>query len=221
MTADRTKTILAFGDSLTWGSDPVTSDRHPRAARWPNAMAAELGDGFDVVTDGLRGRTTAWDDHLGEGDRNGARLLPTILATHAPVDLVIIMLGTNDMKPQMAGQAMGASKGMRRLAEIVLFGRQSMNRPPEAQVLLVSPPPLVPTQNEDFAAMFTDGVAESRDLARLYRRQADELGCAFFDAGTVAKTSPADGVHLDAENTAAIGRALAPIARSMLSDAAN
>ena len=216
MAGDATHTILAFGDSLTWGSDPVTAERHPHSGRWPSVLGGELGESYEVIAEGLRGRTTAWDDHLGEGDRNGARILPTLLATHAPVDLVIIMLGTNDMKPQMSGLAIGAMQGMRRLAEIVLSSRQSIPEPPNTQVLLVSPPPLVPTANEDFTAMFTSGIAESKNLARLYRRQAEELGCAFFDAGTVAATSPADGVHLDADNTAAIGRALAPVVRSIL-----
>ena len=83
-------------------------------------------------------------------------------------------------------------------------------------MLIVSPPPLSARTNAEFAAMFAGGIAASQKLAALYRELADEMGCGFFDAGTVAKTTPLDGVHLDAENTRAIGTALAPVVRKML-----
>ena len=83
-------------------------------------------------------------------------------------------------------------------------------------MLIVSPPPLSETADADFAAMFDGGIAESQKLAGLYREVADQYGCGFFDAGTVAGTTPLDGVHLDAANTRAIGTALAPVVRQML-----
>jgi lysophospholipase L1-like esterase len=210
------KTILCYGDSLTWGSDPATGVRHRREDRWPQVLAASLGNGVDVITDGLRGRTTGYDEHLADCDRNGVRVLPTVLYTHAPLDLVIIMLGSNDMKPHIAGTGLAAMQGMRRLVELVRINalRDGSTEPPD--VLIVSPPPLCETASLEYAAMFAGGVAQSKMLASLYRDLADEQGCDFFDAGTVAKTSPLDGVHLDAENTRAIGRAIAPIARLML-----
>ncbi len=84
------------------------------------------------------------------------------------------------------------------------------------QVLLVSPPPVSRTENAEFAGMFAGGDAASRKLAGFYSQLADEVGCGFFDAGSVAETTPLDGVHLDAENTRAIGTALAPVVRVML-----
>jgi hypothetical protein len=83
-----------------------------------------------VVADGLNGRTTAFDDYTGDCDRNGARTLPTALHAHAPLDLVIIMLGSNDMKPVIAGTAHAASKGMRRCCNWSGFttGRSSRSR---------------------------------------------------------------------------------------------
>jgi lysophospholipase L1-like esterase len=209
------KTVLCYGDSLTWGYSAEGPSRHPLSDRWPSVLQAALGGTVTVIPEGLNGRTTAFDDHLADADRNGARLLPTILATHAPLDLVIIMLGANDMKPFISGHAYGSKQGVERLVEIV---RRHVYPFAGAapQVLLVSPPPLAATADPDFAAMFDGGIAESQKLARFYREVADWHGCGFFDAGTVASTTPLDGVHLDAANTPAIGTALAPVMRQML-----
>jgi lysophospholipase L1-like esterase len=209
------KNVLCYGDSLTWGYDPVNRMRHAFEDRWPSALAAALGEGTQVVADGLNGRTTAFDDHTADCDRNGARTLPTVLHTHAPLDLVIIMLGSNDMKPVICGSAHSASKGIRRLIDLVrLHGWPVEQEPP--QILVVSPPPLVDTADPDFAAMFEGGVGQSAMLASFYADLADEIGAGFFDAGSVAECSVVDGVHLDAVNTRAIGRGLAPVAKLLL-----
>lgn len=210
------KTILCYGDSITWGLDPATGGRHDFADRWPNVLQARLGSQAHVATDGLRGRTTAYDDHLAACDRNGVRILPTSLYTHAPLDLVILMLGSNDMKPAIAGTALAAMQGMRRLVGIVRLNatRDATSEPPSA--LIVAPPPLSETADPEFAAMFAGGIGQSRMIAGFYADLADAEGCGFFDAGSVAATTPLDGVHLDAANTRAIGKGLEPMVRMML-----
>ena len=210
------KTILCYGDSLTWGSDPAVGVRHPAGHRWPEALSEALGGKANVIADGLRGRTTAYDDHLAECDRNGARLLPTALYTHAPVDLVILLLGVNDLKPHIAGTALGAMQGMRRLISICKRHNPGIAGQAAPEILVVAPPPLVETANQEFAAMFAGGVEQSGMLAMFYADLADEQEVGFYDASSVARASPIDGVHLDAENTRAIGRALAPIVSAML-----
>ena len=92
----------------------------------------------------------------------------------------------------------------------------SFEREEQPGILIVSPPPLCETANTAFAAMFAGGVEQSAMLATLYADLADETGCGFFDAGSVAQTTPLDGVHLDAENTRAVGRGLEPVVRMML-----
>ena len=210
------KTVLCYGDSLTWGYSAESLGRHDFADRWPSVLAAALGSEVTVIAEGLNGRTTAYDDHLADCDRNGARILPTVLHSHDPLDLVIIMLGANDMKPVICGQAFGAVQGMERLIELVRHHAWSFGREEGPEILVVAPPPLCETANAAFAAMFAGGVEQSAMLASLYRDLADEKGCGFFDAGSVARTTPLDGVHLDAENTRALGRALEPVARMML-----
>ncbi len=209
------KTVLAFGDSLTWGYDPEGPGRHLRDNRWPVALAKALDGRAEVIAEGLNGRTTAFDDHLGEADRNGARVLPMLLTSHKPIDLVIVMLGTNDLKPAIAGHAIAAKQGMGRLVGLIRRHDWSLGASAPA-ALIVSPPPFCETDNADFAAMFESRIGESRLLAGMYADLARELGCGFFDAGTVAATTPLDGIHLDADNTRAIGEALAPVAAEML-----
>jgi lysophospholipase L1-like esterase len=209
------KTILCYGDSLTWGYDAAGPSRHALGDRWPNVLQRLLGEKARVIAEGLNGRTTAFDDHTAGVDRNGARVLPTVLSTHAPLDLVIIMLGSNDMKPFLCGQAIGARQGMRRLVEIVRnhaypFGYDV------PEILLVAPPVLSQTGDPDFAATFRGGVEQSAMLASFYSDLADIEGCGFYDAASVARTTPLDGVHLDADNTRAIGKGLEPIVRMML-----
>jgi len=106
------KTILCYGDSLTWGYDAASLGRHALEDRWPSVLKAALDDDdIEVIAEGLNGRTTAFDDHLAGADRNGARLLPTVLTTHAPIDIIVIMLGANDMKPWIHGNPVAAKQG--------------------------------------------------------------------------------------------------------------
>ncbi|BCH54270.1 arylesterase [Agrobacterium vitis] len=209
------KTVLAYGDSLTWGYDPVALGRHAHEDRWTSVLQKALGHGVRVIAEGLNGRTTAYDDHLADCDRNGVRLLPSILETHKPLDLVILMLGTNDLKSGIQGTAIGATSGIKRLVKLVHQHDWGFDfEGPD--VLIVSPPPIRETANVMFGAMFNHSIEEGGMLASMYRDAADELGCGFFDAGSVAKTTPLDGIHLDADNTRAIGRGLEPVVRMML-----
>ncbi|MBA3042026.1 MAG: SGNH/GDSL hydrolase family protein [Alphaproteobacteria bacterium] len=209
------KTVLCYGDSLTWGYDPLTVGRHPHGDRWPSVLGAALGPQVNVIAEGLNGRTTAYDDHLADCERNGVKLLPSVLESHKPLDLVILLLGTNDMKRGIAGTAIGATKGIDRLVKLIRhhdwgFGFEV------PEILIVSPPAICETSNVHFAAMFRGALEESAMLASFYRDLADETGCGFFDAGSVSQTSPLDGIHLDADNTRAIGRGIEPVVRMLL-----
>jgi lysophospholipase L1-like esterase len=207
-----TKPILAFGDSLTWGADAASLGRHAHADRWPNALAAGLGGHVRVIEEGLNGRMTVHEDPTVFECRNGAMALPMLLASHQPLDLVIIMLGTNDLKRFRAIDAMW---GMERLIEIVQsFPYNELYAKP--QLLIISPPHVAMTQDEDFAAMFGHAIEESRKFAYHYERLAKLKNVHFFDAGRAAKADPVDGVHLDAANTRALGEALVPLVRSIL-----
>ena len=209
------KKVLCFGDSLTWGYQAPDGERLDYQDRWPSVLQTALGKDALFIAEGLNGRTTAFDDPLAPEDRNGARILPTLLGSHAPLDLVIIMLGSNDMKPVVAGSAFASRSGVKRLIEIIRHHpyRTGMDVP---EILIVAPPLICESADPFFAATFAGGIQESRKLGLLLADLADDSECGFFDASQVAKTTPYDGVHLDAANTRAIGQALEPVVRLML-----
>jgi lysophospholipase L1-like esterase len=206
------KAILCFGDSLTWGFEAGTWHRHPFEARWPNALAAGLKGRARCIEEGLNGRTTVYPDPTDSTDLSGASSLPVLLKSHQPLDLVIMMLGTNDLK---RARAFDAALGMHRL--IVMIQRfEYMPGYAAPKILIVSPPPLCETSDPFFRDLWGHAIAESRHLARYYAEVAAEDGVQFFDGGTVARTDPRDGGHLDCENTRGLGAALVPVVERIL-----
>lgn len=212
------KSILCYGDSITYGANPVPGGpRHAYEDRWPSALEAALPGKVRCIAEGLGGRTTVLDDWYSGADRNGGRILPTLLRSHGPLDMVIIMLGTNDLKPFLGRTAQEAANGNRRLVQIVR-GFAAAERQPQPKIILVSPVELCATDHPEMLLHFGEGaaIAESKKFSKWYRQRAAEEGVAFFDAASVAKPSPLDGVHLDAENTRAIGAGLAPLVKDLL-----
>ncbi len=212
------KTILAYGDSLTYGANPIPGGpRHAYEDRWPTALEQGLGGKARVIAEGLGGRTTVHDDWFANADRNGARVLPTLLESHSPLDLVIIMLGTNDIKPFHGRTAGEAGRGMARLVQIIR-GHYAGKLQAAPEIILVSPPPIIKGDWADMMDHFgpDDAIATSVDLHREYAKRAAEQQVHFFDAGTVAKTDPRDGIHLDPANTRAIGTGLVPLVTKVL-----
>lgn len=204
------RTVLAFGDSLTYGTRPDAEARHAFEDRWPNVLAAGLPD-VHVIAEGLGGRFSAFDGPFGGFERNGARLLPTLLQTHAPLDLVIVMLGTNDIWNAEVSPRL-AAVGTSRLIEQITSHDYRYGAP-APKILIVSPPRACQTASGDVAARVIEDVAA---LPAAQKAVAEARGCAWFDASTVAEPSPADGVHLDAANTRAIGTALIPVVAALL-----
>jgi lysophospholipase L1-like esterase len=208
------KTILAFGDNLTWGFNVETGTRYAYEDRWPTVLEQGLGGAARLIAEGLGGRTTAFDDHTGLPDRNGARILPTSLGMHMPLDAIIVMLGNSELRKYI-GNAVGAAHGMKRLIEIIRT--YPYVRPYAApSIVVVAPPRLVATKHPDLGPMFEGSIEESARLAEYHRCLSEDTGVTFFDAATVATVSPLDGAHLDTANTRALGAALVPIMKQVL-----
>lgn len=201
------RTILCYGDSNTWGCIPEAGEgearRFPLEQRWPSVLARELGAGHQVVAEGLNGRTTVWDDPLEPG-RNGRTYLLPCLLSHSPVSLVVMMLGTNDLKFRIGARAGDIAQGAGLLLDDVLAAGV-----PHA--LLVCPPPLA-GEDEEFAG----GLEKSRGLARHYAAVAAARGCAFIDAGEHIRSSELDGIHFDADQHERLGRVVAETVRASL-----
>lgn len=207
-------TILCYGDSNTWGHDPESGQRLPREKRWPGVLA-KLVPGCEIVEEGLPGRTTILDDPFEEG-RNGLAYLAPCLGSHAPIDLVVLMLGTNDVKTIFPLDAAGIAAGADRLANVIRRSRCGPAQGPP-QVLLVAPPPVTdPGPVQRVWGFSAASVARARELGGFCRAAAERSGYRFLDAGAVAAVSPADGVHLDERAHQALGAAIAGSVRSIL-----
>ncbi len=209
------KTILAFGDSLTWGFEAGAFKRHAFENRWPNALAAGLNGKARVIEEGLNGRTTSYPDHTVQVERNGAVALPMLLTTHQPLDLVIIMLGTNDLKYVNRCRAFDAAQGIENLVELTKRC-EYLEGYAVPQILIISPPPLVPTTDEFFNDLWGHARPESMLLAKHYRRVAKDTGSHFFEAGSVVSCDPTDGGHMSAADTRKLGEALVPVVKEIL-----
>jgi lysophospholipase L1-like esterase len=210
-----TRTIVCFGDSNTHGAhpDPSVGGRHPRDVRWPGVLRAALGEGFEVIEEGLNGRCTVWDAPIEPG-RNGSDYLAPCLLSHRPVDLVIIMLGTNDLK-RIYGQT--ASEIACGAGTLVDMARGTLAGPGDTppRVLLVAPVPVMLTPHSEMWG-FGAAIEESKRLAPMYGLMAAGKGVGFLDAGSVTQVSPLDGVHLDEAAHAALGTAMAGAVRAEL-----
>ncbi|MDR2798777.1 MAG: SGNH/GDSL hydrolase family protein [Treponema sp.] len=211
------KTILCYGDSNTWGYNPHNGSRYDHKTRWPMVLKRLLNQGcheddpaFWVVEEGQNSRTSCREDPI-EGDRNGLRQLIPILESHKPLDMVVVMLGTNDLKLRFNPVPYDIAWGVQRVVAAIQDSRTGPNEQ-SPQVLMICPPPTVDAPG--FKHIFGETQELSKKLAHWYRAFALERGAAFLDAGKVIQTSKADGIHLDPEAHRKLAEAVAEIVRT-------
>lgn len=183
--------ILCYGDSNTHGTCPLPAPgvdlRHPPGDRWPDVMAAALGPDHRVLDEGLPGRTTVHDDPVEGGMRNGATVLPAVLHSHKPIDLMILMLGTNDLKTRFSVSAWEIARSVERLA--LMAQAEGVVR----DIVLVAPAPVRETGS--LAEVFAGAEARQRRLDGFMAAVAKKHGFGFVSAGDHVTVSDMDGVH--------------------------
>jgi len=207
------KHILCFGDSNTHGYRPDTfDDRYDYEDRWTIRLGGLLGSGYHIIEDGLNGRTTVFNDPFKPGKR-GIDDVYNISITHKPLDLVIIMLGTNDTKQVFNATTKSIAYGLGMLIAKFQEYADEIGNP---KILIVSPIHIEPGidtggfENFDISAHY-----KSLEFASYFRHTAEKLGCAFFDAATVAHAGE-DCLHMTKESHDALARALSPVVRELL-----
>ena len=208
------KTIVCYGDSNTWGYDPATSTRFAPDVRWTGVMAAELGAGYRVVEEGLSGRTTVWEDPI-EEHRNGKTYLMPCMMSHKPIDLVILMLGTNDLKTRFNVSASDIASGAALLAEKILASDTGIDGA-APQVLLAAPPPVGTLDSTRLEPLFAGSEEKSQQFDHWYRLKAEELGIPYFNAGDHVTCSPLDAIHYEAAEHHRLGLAMAQKVREIM-----
>lgn len=194
------KRILCYGDSNTWAHNVETDGRFGPDVRWTGVLQSVLGREYIVIEEGLGGRTTVRDDPY-EPHRNGRTYLIPCLLSHAPLDLIIMMLGTNDLKNRFGVSAKDIGRGISLLCDDI-----QATSGEAVDILIVAPAPL--SEQIDPEDMFGGGIATSKKLGAAYQLVAETKGVDFFDAATVVTLVGGDGIHLSAENHGALGHAL-------------
>lgn len=212
------KNIMVFRDSNTWGWNPCNDlvaplQRWDDDVRWTGVLQNLLGDEYKVMNEGLNGRTTVWNDPIEEYRCGKDQIIPA-LDICAPLDLVIIMIGTNDLKVRYSVSAQDIANGAALILDKTLnqTGAFRNNTP---KVLFICPPPLGPIENGVFADMFEGNYEKSTKLSAFYRDAAKARNVAFLDAGTIVTSSQEDGLHLQADQHKLLGEAVAKIVADM------
>ena len=210
------KNILCFGDSNTWGYSPHDGSRHPPDVRWTGVLQKTLGTDYRIIEEGLNGRTTFINE---EGDdarpfRSGSDVFSMILESHRPLDLVTIMLGTNDLKLEFNLSVREIAQGVKELCEIVLSSEYLIDNPPK--LLLISPIHIGSTIQPDQEEFFEQAREKSYQFAEHYQRVAEELGIHFLDAAKIVSPSEGEGVHWDADQHIKFGKELSILIRQLI-----
>ncbi|MFB5148004.1 SGNH/GDSL hydrolase family protein [Burkholderia orbicola] len=206
------KTVLCYGDSNTHGTRPMTNpgvlERFDRKDRWTGILAETLGPDWRIVEEGLPARTTVHDDPIEGRHKNGLSYLRPCLESHLPIDVVILMLGTNDLKTRFSVTPADIAISVSALlAELAACRAGPAGTSP--QVLLMAPAPIV--EVGFLGEIFTGGAAKSRQLAPLYEQVARATGVHYLDVGQIIEVSPVDGVHFAADQHRVLGEKLAEI----------
>ena len=205
------KNILCFGDSNTWGYNPELKLRYDRSTRWTGILQKLLGTDYYIIEEGLNGRTTVWDDPIEEG-RCGKQYLSPCLISHKPLDLVVLMLGTNDLKKRFDVSVDDIARGLDLLVEkIQKSGTGREDSAPD--ILLLSP--AVIQETGEFSEMFSGGEKKSKQFSTKLKATAEARGCRFFDTAEIMKVSDIDGIHFSAEAHMALAGALERIIKEI------
>ena len=209
------KTILCYGDSNTYGYIPETGMRYPRNIRYPGVLQELLGDEYTVIEEGCNGRTTIHDDPI-DGWKNGLDYLQPCLYSHKPVDIVILMLGSNDLKTTFRLNSQEIAEGAGVLVDVIKsFTKEKQGFVPK--IILVSPPEIgAGIRTSPFYGAFDENaVGESKRFHVYYKKVADDKDCIFFDAAKYIYPSDFDSLHLTPQGHRVLAERLSEIVKNI------
>ncbi|EYD74701.1 Lipolytic enzyme, G-D-S-L [Rubellimicrobium mesophilum DSM 19309] len=209
-------TLLCFGDSNTHGSPPIVTRgeaywRFDAGTRWTRVLAGLLPD-WEVVEEGLPGRTAQFPDPVMGSHMDGREGLKIALQSHGPIDALTVMLGTNDVKTRFGATAEKVTAGIAGLLDIAM-SLEMQERHGGFKVLVICPPPVL--EQGPIRSEFSGAREASLRLPALYRALAEARGVGFLDAGSVIEVSPTDGIHFEPEAHKALGAAVAEAVRRL------
>lgn len=204
------RNVLCYGDSNTHGSAPAESwyhsTRFDEMARWTGVLAEVLGKDFRIIEEGLPGRTTTHDDPIEGASRNGLTYLKPCIDSHRPLDAIVLMLGTNDLKTRFSLTSEDIARGLVALIDLIMSGK-SGPAGTDPRILVIAPAPI--EEVGFLGEIFFGGGIKSRQLAGKYKDVAAHFGTDYLNAADFISVSPVDGIHLGPEQHAVLGKAIA------------
>ncbi|MCD7840430.1 MAG: GDSL-type esterase/lipase family protein, partial [Erysipelotrichaceae bacterium] len=176
----------------TYGMNPLDGGRYDHHIRWTKVLQNILRNDYEIIEEGQNGRTTIYDDE--KPNRNGIKDLIPCLNKHKPIDVVILMLGTNDLKTRFHASVQDIANNVSQLVDVI-------QKETSAKIILVSPMEVTRgIENGTFGDSFdASAVKRSQDFSKYYRIVAQEKNCIFVDAAMCSKPSDIDHLHMSEE----------------------
>jgi lysophospholipase L1-like esterase len=196
------KTVLCYGDSITWGYNPANQNRMKWNERWAGILANGLNEGYLVIEEGLKGRTTTWNDPIDGASKNGLNYLIPCLDSHKPIDLCILLLGLNDLKKRFSLPSIEIARGITVIIEVIKKSGTDIGGS-APKILLLTPPIINPV--EGLSQEFRNSHNKSRKLPGYYAKIARDYGIEFLDISKIINVSELDGVHIDVDEQLKLG----------------
>ena len=196
------KKIICFGDSNTYGYNPANGGRFDENTRWPKLLQKHLGSDYEIFEEGQNGRTIANEDPWEGGTKCGMDYVLPMIETKKPIDLLIIMLGSNDLKTKFNLPAADIAGSLMTMLMKIKGYCEYFIGCPDMKILIISPPALSEPFEESYFATFFDDrdvVGRSKELATWYKQVADQFGCYFLNATDKVSAGSVDHLHLDPE----------------------
>ncbi len=205
------RTILCYGDSNTWGYNPDGMGRYPKDVRWTTVLQKNLGKNYDIIPEGLNGRTTVWDDPVKGEHRNGRKYLVPCLHSHKPIDLVVLFLGSNDLKHRFSVEAYEIAQSVEILVNITKKSETGPNMESPEILVIIPPSVLIPPEVKNIPYL----IPKAEEVVEKSERFSEEFTrvlsnqCYLLDSSKLIKSSEIDGIHLDVESHKILGEEVA------------
>lgn len=211
--------IVCFGDSNTWGYNPESGSRYSDDIRWTKLLEKKLGGDYRIIEEGQNGRTIANPDPWEWGTKCGMDQILPILESHMPMEALVIMLGSNDLKSKFGLPAPDIAGSLQNMLKSVRGHLRYYLNNPDLKILIIAPPAL----GENFAsspfAEFFDAdsvVQKSKDISKWFELVAGQFGCEFLDATSQVTAGDVDSLHLSPEGHAKLAELVYQKINSML-----
>jgi lysophospholipase L1-like esterase len=196
------KTVLCYGDSITWGYNPANQNRMNWNERWTGVLTNGLNDDYLVIEEGLKGRTTTWNDPVDGPSKNGLNYLIPCLNSHKPIDLCILLLGLNDLKKRFSLPSIEIARGITVIIEVIKKSETGIEGS-APKILLLTPPIINPV--EGLSQEFRNSHNKSRKLPGYYAKIAKDYDLEFLDTAKIIHVSELDGVHINVDEQLKLG----------------